>query len=89
MTPPEWLALIAERAKELRAAGVRKVSMPELRLELDPYEPEPERSVTTEDQTIDIAGDSDPFNDPTTFGRRDGKLPGYKAANPRLGDDAT
>lgn len=89
MTPADWLQLIAERAKELRAAGVRKLEMPELRLELDAWEPEPMAARDSDkDRTVVIEGDSDPFNDPATFGRRDGSLPGFKA-NSRLGDDAT
>jgi hypothetical protein len=77
------LALVARRAKELRDAGVLRVELPELRLELAPADYTP-RADTAEHaggsvRTVDIGDDSDPFNDPTTFAMRDGSVPGFKA----------
>lgn len=76
LTPAQWLSLVAEKAAELRKAGIRKLTMPELQLELDPYEmpPEPVRNP----QHVEIVEDSDPLNDPATFAMRDGSVPGIR-----------
>ncbi len=72
----ELIDLIAERAPKLRDAGVRRLRLEDLELELAPPE-------------VEVAGDADddedeqqreprhPFYDPATFGRRRG-VPGRK-----------
>lgn len=93
MSPAELLSLIAERAAELRKAGVRVLELPELKLELLPYEGEPVASASGPDRGVTemtLVDEPDPFDDAVTFGRRDGKVPGYKAQiNEQLGDDFT
>lgn len=75
------LDLVAAKARELRSAGVRQLELPNLiRIELDAPDAGPlveARGVVE----MNVAGDedlSDPLNDPATFGRRDGKLPGFQ-----------
>lgn len=78
MTPADFLALVAERAAELRAAGVRKLELADMRLELDPYDGPPP-AATRDPQTVEIVSDdSDPLNDPATFAMRDGSIPGFR-----------
>jgi hypothetical protein len=81
-SPARLLSLIAARAKELRAAGVLRVELPELRLELSPVESTPAPQQTADGgsvRTIEMVEDPDPLNDPSTFGTTDGSLPGYKS----------
>ena len=83
LTPAQWLALVAERAADLRKAGVRKLSMPQLQIELDPYDgPAESPSHLVNDGEIEMTSppvdDSDPLNDPTLYGRRDGSVPGFR-----------
>ncbi len=77
LSPEEMLALIAERAADLRKAGVRKLQTAELTLELDAYEPPPERA--RDMQHVEIVDESDPLSDPSTFAMRDGSIPGFKS----------
>lgn len=85
LTPAQWLALVAEKAAELRKAGVRKLVLPQLQLELDAYEPEQPAVPARDPSTVEMTEDSDPLNDPTTFAMRDGSIPGFK--NNRRGDE--
>ena len=71
------LDYIAEKAKALRAAGVRKLVIDGLTLELDPPDsPELAPDKATYSSLTDLP-DADPLNDPATFGRRDGSVPGF------------
>lgn len=89
LTAAEWLALIAERAAELRAAGVRKLTFPAnygaVQLELDAYEGSP-AAPSRDPQTVEMVDDADPLNDPATFAMRDGSIPGFKGS--KRSDDA-
>lgn len=84
LTPAQMLTLIAERATELRAVGVRRVELPGLVLELAPGEAaEPSSAAIV--PPLELVEDPDPLNDPVTFARRDGSIPGFK----RSTDDDT
>jgi len=85
MTPTELVALIAGTADKLRASGVRRLEFdPTGRcvVELAPIDPEPIRRgpVTEHEEPFD------PFEDPATFGRRDGRVPGFTQLQQRRDD---
>jgi hypothetical protein len=71
-TPAELLDLLVTRANALRASGVRRVELEGLSFDLAAPEPDPSES------GADEADGSDPLYDPATFGRRDGKVPGFQ-----------
>ncbi len=61
MSTAELLTLLAERARELREAGVRRLQTNEFQLELAPHETPPELSPPREEEILD------PLKDPSTF----------------------
>jgi len=69
-TPDEWIDLIIRKASELRASGVRTLSIDGVSFTLDPAEPPPSRESRQEFDEHDV------FNDPATYGRASG-VPGF------------
>jgi hypothetical protein len=74
LTPAEWFALIEDRAKGLRDAGVTRINLDGVLIELAPAEPPPERPSKREAPDDEL----DALLDGTTYGRRDGSVPGFR-----------
>jgi hypothetical protein len=79
------LYAIAEAARALRAAGVLRLEVDGLKLELAAPEATPTASESHIDALPysplpDLSDEVDALNDPATFGRRDGKVPGFQRA---------
>jgi hypothetical protein len=80
------LYAIAEAARVLRAAGVLRLEVDGLKLELAATETMSPISVSLDDALPysplpDLSDEVDALNDPATFGRRDGKVPGFQRAS--------
>ena len=73
------LDLVVEKAKALREAGVIELEIPHvLRIELDPHADAQPTAPARGVVEIDLFDNSDPLNDPTTYGRSDGRVPGFQ-----------
>lgn len=76
-SPAELLDLIAQKAPELRKAGVRAVTLDGdgFRVELERHVDEPAPAPAKQDEVVEPA---DPWNDPATYGLPPGsKVPGF------------
>jgi hypothetical protein len=71
MEPAQLLDVVISKARQLREVGVLRVQIEGLAFDLAPAEPQ-EQEV---EEIVDAIDDSDPFNDPTTFG---GRVPGFR-----------
>lgn len=80
LAPADWLTLIADRAPQLREAGVLELTVDGVTVRLAPYEPPPAQP-RREEAAVE---DPDPLNDPATFGRI-GRAPGFD--RPRRQED--
>lgn len=78
-TPEEWLDLIEKRASRLRAAGVTHVELEGFKVDLAAPEPPEIVIANAEPPAPDY---SDPLDDPATYGRRDGSVPGFRRRLP-------
>lgn len=80
--PAELLSLIADKALELRKAGITRFALDGLSVELAPYvEPEPQLVPT---QASPARESLDPLDDPETFGLPPGSpVPGFAALRDR------
>lgn len=83
VTPPEWLALLVDKAPALRAAGVTSLDIhgDRMSVRLAPYEP-PDPAAPRDDgqhqHPAEPGPERDPLDDPETFGGGvDGAVPGY------------
>ena len=75
LAPAEWIDLIARNAVRLRDAGVVRLSLEGVELELSPAAVKEEEEERGGVEDIDAG---DPLQDPATYGRRDGRLPGFE-----------
>jgi hypothetical protein len=76
------LYAIAEAAKALRAAGVRKLVVDGLTLELADADTEAVIEAKPAYSTLrDLPDETDPLNDPATYGG--GKVPGFNRTRPQ------
>ena len=66
------LQLLIDKARALRAAGVTHVELEGLAFDLAPAELEM-AEVVPEERLEEL----DPLNDPATYGRLDGRVPGF------------
>jgi hypothetical protein len=71
--PSEWIRLLVENAAKLRDAGVRCVKLEGCEVSFAEPEAKPLQIETEPD-----ISEEDPLNDPATFGRRDGRVPGFR-----------
>lgn len=71
ITPEQWLELIETRARGLREAGVKSINLHGVQIELTPPTDPVIKAEPDE-------GDQDPLHDPITYGRRDGRVPGFR-----------
>ena len=81
--PAEWLELVAQYAKSLRDAGVVKLELEGCTLTLQPLE----TPVVIQQQAAEPDNEMDPLLDAATYGRTDGRVPGYPRRH-RSEDDA-
>lgn len=75
MTPSEWVALICDRASDLRAAGVQSISIDGATVTLYEGAPALHSSTGTVPPGPPDRPTLGPLDDPETFG---GILPGYE-----------
>lgn len=75
-TPAELLDLLVERADRLRAAGVLRLELEGLKVELAPAAPTIDPNKRRDAEPEPAEDDVDPFRDPATFGLRAG-VPGF------------
>ena len=68
--PADWIRLLRDNAKKLRAAGVTRIKFEGLEVDLAPPEPQMPAAVPVSDADI-----SDALDDPATFG---GSVPRFK-----------
>lgn len=82
----QWIALLIERARDLRAAGVTSLTIGDTSITLAPFEDAPAQTGTTTTQMTAMeriaAGETDGtyldvLDDPKTYGRTNG-TPGFE-----------
>jgi hypothetical protein len=79
MTPADFEKLMdvaIAKATKAREVGIRRISLGDVALELEPQEPKADLNLGGDDKNDD---DKDALNDPATFGRTK-KVPGRQPA---------
>lgn len=76
LTPAETIDLLIAKAKELRSAGVLRLSIDGFSVELAHWDPPVDETESGKRFPQGLTEDPDPMNDPTTFGRK--SVPGFE-----------
>lgn len=71
-TPAEWVQILVSNAEALRKSGVLSFSVDGCEVILAPHSAQFSSEAAEEEYE-----DDDPLDDPSTFGNRTGKAPGY------------